>query len=138
MIKLIVGNKGSGKTKKLINFANTAIAESKGNVVLIEKGMKLTYDLNYNIRLINADSYSISGYDSFYGFISGVCAGNYDVTDVLIDGTLKIGGTNIDELLKFLNKIEKISTQHEVNFVITISLDASELPSNINADIIHS
>ena len=136
MIKLITGNKGSGKTKKLINFANTALQESKGNIVLIEKGMKLTYDLNYNIRLIDADDYELKGYDSFYGFISGICAGNYDVTHIFIDGTLKIGGRDIDQLVAFLNKINNISTKNDVNFIITVSTDASELPIDLKAEII--
>ena len=82
MVSLLVGKKGSGKTKKLISLANEAVATSSGNVVVIEKGAKLTYDVTHKARLIDTDQYAIVGYDMLYGFISGICAGNYDVTDI--------------------------------------------------------
>ena len=100
MITLITGKKGSGKTKKLIEQANNAISNSKGNVVFIEKGNQLTYDIGHEVRLIDIDSYKIGGFNAFYGFIAGICAGNYDVTDVLIDSTLKIGGNDRPFLLQ--------------------------------------
>ena len=90
MVTLIVGKKGSGKTKKLIERANEAVKTSDGNVVVIEKGLKLTYDISHQARLVDSDSYSISGLDALAGFISGICAGNYDVTDIFVDSTLKI------------------------------------------------
>ena len=90
MVTLLIGKKGTGKTKKLISLANEAVAASSGNVVVIEKGAKLTYDVTHKARLIDTDQYSISGYNMLYGFISGICAGNYDVTDILVDSTFKI------------------------------------------------
>ena len=92
MVTLIVGKKGTGKTKKLINLTNDAVEASNGNVVVIEKGSKLTYDVTHKARLIDTEQYAITGYDAFFGFLSGLCAGNYDLTDVLVDSTLKIGG----------------------------------------------
>ena len=92
MISMIIGHKGSGKTKKLIENINDRVEESHGNVVCIEKGQNLTYDLTYRVRLVDSDRFSISSYDELFGFISGICAGNYDVTDIFVDGTLKIGG----------------------------------------------
>ena len=76
MVKLIVGKKGTGKTKKLISLANEAVENSNGNVVVIEKGAKLTYDVTHKARLIDTEQYSISGYEAFFGFLSGLCAGN--------------------------------------------------------------
>ena len=88
MITLLIGKKGSGKTKKLIELANEAVKNSNGNVVVIEKGLKLTYDISHKARLVDSDAYSIEGLDALVGFISGICAANYDVTDIFVDSTL--------------------------------------------------
>ena len=133
MITLIIGNKGSGKTKKLIQQANEAVEKSNGNVVVVEKGTKLTYDITHKARLIDTDQYGIKGFDSFYGFISGICAGNYDVTDILIDSTLKIGGRDMDALADFLEKASKLAEQTETRLTLSESADESELPASINA-----
>ncbi|MEE0265450.1 MAG: hypothetical protein UD936_07470, partial [Acutalibacteraceae bacterium] len=90
MVTLLIGRKGSGKTKKLIALANEAVTQSTGNVVVIEKGAKLTYDVTPKARLIDTDEYQIAGYDVLFGFISGICAGNYDITDIFVDSTFKI------------------------------------------------
>ena len=121
MISVILGHKGSGKTKRLISCVNKAIETSQGNVVCVEKETKLTYDVNYRARLIGTDDYAIKGYAAFYGFLAGVCAGNHDITDVLVDATLRIGGRNYDEL----------ASVNEKNFVFTISADKEELPASI-------
>ena len=105
MIKLIIGRKGSGKTKKLVDLVNEATAISLGNVVCIEKERLLTYDVNYRARLLETDHYKVSGYDAFYGFISGIIAGDHDITDILVDATLKIGGRDYEALANFLEKI---------------------------------
>ena len=133
MITLIIGKKGSGKTKKLIQLANEAVGSSNGNVVVIEKGAKLTYDVTHKARLIDADQYSIKGFDAFYGFISGICAGNYDVTDILIDGTLKIGGSDMDALADFIAKSNELAAKTETKFVFSVSADENELPESIDA-----
>ena len=77
MVTLLTGKKGSGKTKKLIQLANEAAASSNGNVVVVEKGLKLTYDVTHKARLVDTDQYQVQGYDMLFGFISGICAGNY-------------------------------------------------------------
>lgn len=133
MITLIIGNKGSGKTKKLIQLANEAVEKSNGNVVVIEKGAKLTYDITHKARLIDTDQYGVKGFDAFYGFISGICAGNYDVTDILIDSTLKIGGRDMEALADFLSKLSKLAEQTETKLTLSISADVSELPEGIDA-----
>ena len=131
MIYLILGNKGSGKTKRLIDLVNAAVEKSNGNVVCIEKERLLTYNVNYRARLGETDHYGISGYDAFYGFLSGIIAGDHDITDVLVDATLKIGGKDYEALACFLEKVAKLSKIAEQDFTFTVSADEAELPAKI-------
>ena len=87
MVNLLIGKKGTGKTKRLIAQANEAIGKSKGYVAVVAQGMELRYDISHCARLIDVKEYGIKGVEAFYGFLSGVCAGNYDVTDIFVDGT---------------------------------------------------
>lgn len=128
MIKLIIGKKGSGKTKKLVDLVNAATAESLGNVVCIEKGDTLTYSVTHKARLIDADTYGISGYGEYYGMISGIKSGNNDVTHIFGDATLRIGTRNYDELIAFLERVSKID---DIEFLFTISADRDELPKKL-------
>jgi len=132
MISMIIGHKGSGKTKKLIENINARVEESHGNVVCIEKGQKLTYDLTYRVRLVDSDRFSIGSYDELFGFISGICAGNYDVTDIFVDGTLKIGGQDKDALLSFLERLSKLADMAKTKIMLTVSCDEEELPEGIH------
>ena len=134
MVSLLVGKKGSGKTKKLISLANEAVATSSGNVVVIEKGAKLTYDVTHKARLIDTDQYAIVGYDMLYGFISGICACNYDVTDILVDSTFKICGKDFAALDEFTKKLSMLAENAETKITLLISADESELPENIKVD----
>ena len=130
MITLILGKKGSGKTKRLIDMCNEAMAQSKGNVVFIEKDNTLTYSLKHSVRLVAADEYAIRGFDSFYGLIAGMCAGNYDITDIFVDSTLKIGGEAAG-LLEFVEKLKVLSDKANTNIVMSISADPAELSGKI-------
>lgn len=127
MITLLIGKKGSGKTKTLIEMANKAVETSKGNVVVIEKGLKLTYDITHKARLIDVDAYGIAGLDAMFGFVSGICAGNYDVTDILVDSTLKIIGDGAD-LETLVSKFETLSNNAETNIVLSVSAAEEDLP----------
>ncbi|MBQ5321321.1 MAG: hypothetical protein J6K88_04630 [Oscillospiraceae bacterium] len=129
MIKLIVGRKGSGKTKQLIDQMNAVVKKEHGSVVCVEKGLKLTFDIPHSIRLVDVEHYAVEGYEAFYGFIAGILAGNYDITDVFIDSILKIGNADLEALGCFLDKIEKLDT--EANLTLTVSADASELPESV-------
>jgi energy-coupling factor transporter ATP-binding protein EcfA2 len=131
MISIILGHKGSGKTKRLISCVNDAVETSKGNVVCVEKETKLTYDVNYRARLIATDEFAVKGYDAFYGFLSGLCAGDHDITDILIDATLKIGGRDYEALADFLAKVASLSTLTGTNFTFTISTEKANLPARI-------
>lgn len=132
MIRLLVGKKGSGKTKKLIDAAQKALTETKGNVVVLEKGAKLTYEISHKARLIDTDAYKISGKDALYGFVSGICAGNYDVTNILIDSTLKIIGTEMNDLETLINDLDVLCEQSKTEMVLSISADESELPQSFS------
>lgn len=131
MVKLIIGNKGSGKTKRLIDLVNGAVEKSNGNVVCIEKERLLTYDVNYRARLIETDHYKVSGYDAFYGFLCGVIAGDHDITDILVDATLKIGGRDYEALANFLEKVSDLSKISEQDITFTVSCDECDLPERI-------
>ncbi len=128
MIKLIIGKKGSGKTKKLVDLVNEATANSLGNVVCIEQGDTLTYSVTHKARLIDSVYYGISGYGEYYGMICGIKAGNNDVTHIFGDATLRIGSRNYDELVAFLERVSKIE---DVEFLFTVSADKEELPKKL-------
>ena len=98
MIRLIVGTKGSGKTKAMIDMINESVRTTKGSVVVVEKGMKLTYDIASAARLIDLDEYKIQGGEMLYGFVAGLMASNYDITDIYIDGILKVLDHDINRL----------------------------------------
>ena len=132
MIKLITGTKGSGKTKAMIEMINKAAETTPGNIVCIEKSMKLTYDVSHAVRLIDVDEYKISGYEMLYGFVAGVLAGNYDIVEVYIDGILKIGGGDMEGLETLLKKLESLS-KGSVNFVITVSADVDAMTPGVKA-----
>ncbi len=128
MIKLIIGKKGAGKTKHLVEMVNAAAETSLGNVVCIEKGGTLTFSVSHKARLVYADDFSIGGYDEYYGLLAGIKAGNNDVTHIFGDATLRIGSRNYDELSAFLERLAKIE---DVEFVFTLSCDESELPASV-------
>ena len=126
MIKLFIGAKGSGKTKTLIELVNNATAASKGSVVCIEKGDKLTHDITYKARLVDTNDYAIEDSASLYGFIAGILASNNDITDVFVDSALKICGNDNESFEAMLKKIEKISAN--VNIVMTASIAVEDCP----------
>ena len=129
MLKLIIGVKGTGKTKTLINMVNTAVESSTGDVVCIEKGVKLRYDIKYQARLINTEEFFIDDAQSLYGFVAGIFASNHDVTDLFIDSAYKICKNDAKDFDVFVEEINKLSDKVGVNIVITSSIpveDATE------------
>ena len=126
MVRLIMGAKGSGKTKHLIEMINNAAKDEPGNVVCIEANRTMTYDINYHIRLIDADEYKLNSYDLLRGFISGLYAGNYDITQVFIDNLCKIVGTDVNKDTEdFLNWLDVFGERNNIKFTATISADPS-------------
>ena len=135
MVTLLIGKKGSGKTKRLIEEANAAVAASNGSVVVIEKGAKLTYDLTHKARLVDTDAYKIKGYDALYGFLSGICAGNYDVTDIFVDSTFKIAGDDKAALAHFVTKLNALADDANTTITLLISAAKDDLPTDIDATL---
>ncbi len=131
MIKLLIGVKGTGKTKTLIEAANNALNESKGYVVCLEKGTKLRSNINYKVRLINTDDYLIDDASALGGMVAGIIAGNSDVTDLLIDSALKICGNDLAAFDAFLLDLEKITANNPVKITITASLAAEDATDTI-------
>ena len=138
MIKLLVGVKGTGKTKTLIAAANEALENSKGYVVCIEKGATLRSEISYKVRLVNTDDYLIEGGTALSGMVAGILAGNGDVTDLFIDGTRKIFGYDkadmalfLADVENFIATLEKIIRDADINVTITVSVDPADLPENL-------
>ena len=126
MVRVIMGKKGSGKTKQMIEMINSAVQTEHGNVVCIEKGEKLTFDIHYQIRLVQAGEYDLSSYAALKGFISGLYAGNYDITHIFIDSVTKIAGGDCGlETENFLDWLSAFSDKNGIKFTVTISDDAS-------------
>ena len=129
MVKVIAGLKGSGKTKKLIDSINTAIKTESGSIVCIEKGNALTYDIDYRVRLIDASEYDIGSYAFLKGFISGLHAGNFDISHIFIDGLFKLAGTSdAEETVAFVQWCEAFAATNKMEFTLSVSEDPANLP----------
>ena len=122
MVKLIIGVKGTGKTKTLISMVNEAVEKSEGTVVCIEKGVGLRFDVKYTARLINSNDYLIFDAEALYGFVAGILASNHDVTDLFIDGALKIANNDMAAFETFLKEVDELVSKVNVNVVMTSSI----------------
>lgn len=131
MIQLIIGEKGSGKTKKMVEQLENSLATNKGNIVCVEKGAKLTYDISHKVRLTDVDHYKVTGYDSFYGFLAGMMAGNFDISEIYVDGILKMVGKDYEELGRLFEKLDLLSNESDTKLVITVSEDIKNLPASV-------
>ena len=131
MVKLIVGVKGTGKTKTLIDLANEALNTSKGCVMCVEKGKKLKPAINYKARLIDTVEYDICGADALYGLVCGLYAANYDITHIFIDSALKICKENLEDFNRFINLIDNISSKNHFQCIITASVSPERLSEEI-------
>ena len=132
MIKLIVGTKGTGKTKTMVAQANAAVETSKGNVVFVEKGMGVRHELSNNVRLVDTEELDIRGFDKFTGFLSGILASNYDITHLFVDGTFKIGSKekNYEGLANMILHLAKVAPQ-DTEIVFSVSCAAADLPASL-------
>lgn len=135
MIKLLIGKKGTGKTKELIAQVNNASEVAKGNVVFISNNTSSAmYDITRKVRMIDTTDFDIINYSEFEGFICGIISGNYDITDMFIDGLFKIvSSDNLDGLEKFLSRLEKVSMKFGISFVLSLSIDVNDAPDYVKA-----
>ena len=132
MVTLIVGNKGSGKTKKLVDAANAAAKSASGNVVVLEVKNTLTLDISHEARLVSVQPYEVHGADALYGFIAGICAGNYDVQEIFIDSVLRLLDDDAD-LAPFLQKIDKLAHFAETKVTCSVALTEDEIPESVKS-----
>ena len=122
MVRLIMGANGAGKTKQLIELIHAAVESENGSVVCIEPSADMTYDISYNVRLVNAGEYNVNNYECLRGFISGLYAGNYDISHVFVDNLCKIAGsTDLQAVETFLHWLDRFSEENGVKFTVTIS-----------------
>ena len=126
MIHVIMGLKGSGKTKKLIDGINAAVAQASGDVVCIEYGRKLTYDVTYKVRLVDSQEYGINSAQMLKGFVSGMHAGNFDITHVFIDNLYKTIGADLAAAEDFVAWCAKFAADNSMEITITISEDPAK------------
>ena len=134
MVQLIVGKKGKGKTKHLLDKVNTAVKTASGNIVYLDKNAKNMYELNNRIRLINVSDYPLSDCDEFIGFICGIVSQDHDLEQMYLDSFLVIAHLEGQDIEPAIQKLEKISSMFQVDFLINISLDEPELPESLRRD----
>jgi len=131
MLKLMIGVKGTGKTKTLIEMVNSAVNTSNGAVVCIEKGDKLRYDIKYQARLINTEEFMISDAQSLYGFVAGILASNHDVTELFIDSALKICNNDMASFEKMLDELAALVAKTGTTLFITSSMPVEEASDTV-------
>lgn len=138
MVQLIVGKKGKGKTKQLLDKVNSEIKEISGNVVYLDKNAKHMYELNNKVRLVDVSQFMIENSSEFLGFVSGVISQDHDLQQMYFDSFLKIACLDDQDLEPAIDKLEKLSKSFEVDFILSVSLDESELPAGLKDKIIVS
>jgi len=131
MLKLMIGVKGTGKTKTLIEMVNSAVNTSNGAVVCIEKGDKLRYDIKYQARLINTEEFMISDAQSLYGFVAGILASNHDVTELFTDSALKICNNDMASFEKMLDELAALVAKTGTTLFITSSMPVEEASDTV-------
>jgi len=132
LVSLIVGHKGTGKTKMMIDLANERAAKSHGHVVFVNKNQRLMYDLIHEIRVVCMEDYEeITNSDEYIGFLYGIISGDHDIEAIFIDSILKHANVNKEDIPEFLARLKVISEQHGIDFVVSLSADLEELSDEI-------
>jgi hypothetical protein len=133
MVKLLVGQKGTGKTKKMIELANNRIDISDGSVVFINKNHRLMYDWEYTIRVVCMEDYEeITNSDEYIGFIFGIISSDHDIEAIFIDSILKHADVSMADIPEFLDRLNAIGKKHEIDFIVSLSADTGELGTSID------
>ncbi|MBN2260540.1 MAG: twitching motility protein PilT [Clostridiales bacterium] len=136
MVQLIVGGKGAGKTKRIIEMANEQVESTTGHVVFIDDDMRHSFDIHHDIRLMNMEEFSIKNSDEFFGFICGIASTDYDIETIYIDGLVKIIDLSYDELSDYIEKMENMCENYDISFVITLAYEVEDLPENLKEKVI--
>lgn len=138
MVQLIVGEKGKGKTKYLLDKVNTAIKTANGNIVYLDKSRKHMYELNNKVRLIDVTEYPIQSSDEFVGFICGIVSQDHDLEEMYLDSFLKVAYIDGTDVLSVIKKLQHIGEQFDVNFVVSMSIEEKDVPEELKPMIIVS
>lgn len=136
MVQLIVGNKGKGKTKQLLDKVNNEVKEISGNIVYLDKSTKHMYELNNKVRLIDVSQYMIENENEFIGFVCGIISQDHDLQQMYFDSFLKIACLEGRDITATVNKLEALSSKFDVSFIISISMDESQLPEGMRDKIL--
>lgn len=132
MVELLIGKKGTGKTKVLIENVNNAASVANGNVVFVSNdSSRNMYDIKSKVRMYDTSEFEIASWEEFLGFICGIISGNFDITNIFVDGTLKIVKHSMDGFEQFLARVEEISKKFNISIVMSVSIDADEAPEYI-------
>ncbi len=137
MINILIGPKGTGKTKVFIDMVNKALETEKGNIVCVTKGDRHTFDISSSIRMVNTDDFGVKSCDEFYGFICGMISQNFDITHIFIDSITKITKVTVEEIDALVPALEKLAEKFSVNFTIAISAPKEEAGANIGKYIVN-
>ncbi len=128
MVKLLIGNKGSGKTKQMIDLANENVENSRGSVIFINRNSRLMYDLKYRIRVVCMEDYEhITNSDEYIGFLYGIISSDHDIEYIFIDSILKHADFSVEDLPEFLQRLQLMSKDEGMDFVVSLSAEADEL-----------
>ena len=136
MVQIIAGNKGSGKTKRLINMTNDTANTADHSVVFLDKDNSYMYEIDRNVRFVNVNDYHVASAEMFLGFLGGMLASNYDIGYIFIDAFLKLIRKDVSESEDFLKSLEELGQKHEVTFVLSVSADPEQLPEFAKAYVI--
>ena len=138
MVQLIVGNKGKGKTKFLLDKVNSEVKEVLGSVVYLDKSTKHMYELNNKVRLIDVPDFMVSGADEFVGFVSGIISQDHDLQQMYLDSFLKIASLEGQDITPVIERLEKLGEKFDVDFIVSVSLDEHELPEAVRSKVLTS
>ncbi len=136
MVSFIVGEKGKGKTKLLLDKVNTEVKSASGNIVYLDKSTKHMFELNNRIRLINVTDYDLTNGDEFLGFLTGIISQDHDLEQMYLDSFLKISHLEGKELSGPLNRLKQLSEKFDVDFILSMSMSADELPEEFTPQVI--
>ncbi len=136
MVQLIVGEKGKGKTKYMLDKVNTEIKNVSGNIAYLDRSAKHMYELNNKVRLIDVSDYFIDNKDEFLGFIAGIISQDHDLEQMYFDGFLAMSNTPMTEFEYAVEKLEKYSEKHKVDFVLSVSAQKEDIPESLQSKII--
>lgn len=137
MVQLIVGKKGKGKTKIILDMVNKEVPNASGNIVYLDKGNDHMYELNNKVRLINVSDYGVANASEFIGFIRGIVSQDHDLEQIFLDGFLKISCLeSIGQVEEVINKLDSISNTYGFKIIASISLDEAELPESLKSKVI--